>query len=94
MKFMEISFSNQFEGEDTSLDILTGTMRYLFSLERNAKLREMSPVARTLQSIVNDPDQIKTLNDFQKQSMFNRAIEKPTRNNLEVVVNSVISYLD
>ena len=64
---------------DTSLDILTGTMRYLFSLERNAKLREMSPVARTLQSIVNDPDQIKTLNDFQKQSMFNRAIEKPTR---------------
>lgn len=63
--------------DDTSLDVLTGTMRYMFSLERNAKLREMSPVARTLQNLVNDPEQLDIINQYQKKNMINRAIEKP-----------------
>ena len=65
--------------EDTSLDVLTGTTRYLLSLERNAKLREMSPVARSLKALVNDPEQIKTLNEYQRKNALNRAIEKPIR---------------
>jgi hypothetical protein len=62
---------------DTSLDILTGTMRYMLSLEKNQKLREMSPTARALQQVLRDPvNAAKEINTFSKRSLLNRSLEK------------------
>lgn len=62
---------------DTSLDILTGTMRYMLSLEKNQKLREMSPTARALQQVLQDPvNAAKEVNTYSKRAMLNRSLEK------------------
>jgi hypothetical protein len=62
---------------DTSLDILTGTMRYMLSLEKNQKLREMSPTARALQEVLRDPvNAAKETNTYSKRAMLNRSLEK------------------
>lgn len=63
--------------QDTSLDILTGTMRYMLSLEKNKKLREMSPTARALQQVLRDPvNAAKEVNTFSKRALLNRSLEK------------------
>lgn len=59
----------------TSLDILTSLTRYSYSLDRKAKLVEMNPVARTLQSILSDPkNAVKDLNKYDKRKFKNQNV--------------------
>lgn len=61
--------------QETSLDILTGLTRYMYSLDRKAKLVEMNPVARALQSILSDPkNAVKESNKYNKRVFKNQNI--------------------
>jgi hypothetical protein len=61
--------------EVTSLDVLTGLTRYMYSLDRKAKLVEMNPVARALQSILSDPkNTLKETNKYNKRIFKNQNI--------------------
>jgi len=59
----------------TSLDVLTGLTRYMYSLDRKAKLVEINPVARALQSILSDPkNAVKESNKYNKRVFKNQNI--------------------
>ena len=55
--------------EDTSTDITYSMMRYMLSAERQKQLIELSPVARAIQGVVNDPKN--KVKDLSKQNRFN-----------------------
>jgi hypothetical protein len=42
--------------EDTSTDIITGMFRYLYSAEHHKQLVKINPIAKGLQSVLNDPN--------------------------------------
>ena len=60
--------------EDVSTDIISSMMRYMYSAERQKKLVELSPVARAIQKVVNDPNNNKDLNDLNKKNFIHRHI--------------------
>jgi hypothetical protein len=60
--------------EDTSTDIITSMMRYMYSAERQKQLIKMSPVARAIQQVVNDPNNHKDLTTLNKKNFIHRHI--------------------
>jgi hypothetical protein len=60
---------------DVSLDLTHSMMRYMLSAERQKKLIEINPVARALQSVVNnDKNQVKRLDAANRFNFINRGI--------------------
>lgn len=55
--------------DDVSLDVNQSLMRYMFSVEKQKKLIEISPAARALQATLNDPEN--GTKDFDKINKFN-----------------------
>jgi hypothetical protein len=61
------------ELNETSLDILTGLTKYMYSLKRKEKLVKMNPIARTLQKVLADPDNaVKENNTWNKRKFKNQ----------------------
>jgi hypothetical protein len=60
---------------DVSTDITTSMMRYMLSGERQKQLVNISPVARAIQAVVNDPaNQIKELDKVNKFNFIHRGV--------------------
>ena len=60
------------ELEQTSLDITHGMMRYMMGTEKQKQLMKIQPVAKGLQSLLNDPRyQNNELNDMTKKNFLN-----------------------
>jgi hypothetical protein len=60
---------------DVSPDVNQSLMRYMFSAERQKKLIEINPVARALQSTLNNPDNFaKEMNKINKFNFMHRGI--------------------
>jgi hypothetical protein len=63
------------EIDDVSTDITHSMMRYMFSLEHQKELLKMSPLARSVQAVVNDPEnKVKDLDKINKWNFVNRGI--------------------
>jgi hypothetical protein len=60
--------------EDVSTDIITSMMRYMYSGERQKQLIKISPIARAIQKVVNDPKNNKDLNTLNKNNFIHRHI--------------------
>lgn len=62
------------DSEDVSTDIITSMMRYMYSAERQKQLVKISPVARAIQKVVNDPSNNKDLTKLNKDNFIHRHI--------------------
>ena len=63
------------EHTDVSLDLTHSMMRYMLSAERQKKLIEINPMARALQSVVNDDkNQVKRLDSVNRFNFINRGV--------------------
>jgi len=62
------------EYEDVSTDIITSMMRYMYSAERQKQLIKISPVARAIQKVVNDPNNTVDLTKINKKNFIHRHI--------------------
>lgn len=63
------------EPDDVSTDITTTMMKYMLSAERQKQLVEISPVARAIQSVVNNPNnRIKDLDKINKFDKVHRGV--------------------
>lgn len=62
------------DSEDVSTDITQSMMRYMLSAERHKKLVQISPLARAIQQVVNDPDNTVELDKINKFNFVNRHI--------------------
>lgn len=60
--------------ENVSTDIISSMMRYMYSAERQKQLIKISPVARAIQKVVNDPNNNKDLNTINKKNFIMRHI--------------------
>ena len=60
--------------EDVSKDVITSMMRYMYSAERQKKLIEISPIARAIQKVVNDPSNTVDINTINKKNFIHRHI--------------------
>lgn len=81
--------------DDVSTDITTSMMRYMLSGERQKQLIKISPVARAIQSVVNDPNnKIKELDKVNKFNFIHRGVTtyltKPGKSVRASAVNSFI----
>ncbi len=63
------------EPDDVSTNITQSMMKYMFSLEQQKELLRMSPLARSVQAVVNDPEnKVKDLTKRNKWNYLNRGI--------------------
>jgi len=81
--------------QDVSTDITHTMMRYMLSAERQKQLVKISPVAKAIQSVVNDPkNQIKEVDKINKFNFLNRGIKtylsKKGKNVRQRAVNNFI----
>lgn len=60
---------------ETSTDIISSMMRYMFAGERHKQLVKMNPVARGLQNVLKDPENlIKELNQVNRSNFVNNGV--------------------
>lgn len=69
-----ISGLYRIDSEDVSTDIMHGMMRYMLSAERQKQLVKISPLARAIQNIVNDPANSADLTKINRDNFVNRHI--------------------
>ena len=60
--------------ENVSTDIITSMMRYSFSAERQKQLVEISPLARAIQKVVNNPNNTVDLEKINKWNFVHRQL--------------------
>lgn len=61
--------------DDVSTDLTHSLMRYMLSAERQKKLIEINPIARSLQNVVNDDkNQVKRLDAVNRFNFINRGV--------------------
>lgn len=81
--------------EDVSTDIISSMMRYMYSAERQKQLVKLSPVARAIQKVVNDPNNNKDINDLNKKNFIHRHIISYRRkNDISVRAQTVNNFIE
>jgi len=77
-----------------SMDVFSGLNKYMTSLERKKVLSELNPVARAIQSVVNDPDnKIKELKQTFVNGLVNKSIFRSKKDD-GVRQNAVNNFIE
>jgi hypothetical protein len=83
------------DSEDASLNITTNMMKYMASAERQKQLVRMSPLARAIQSVVNDPKNMKEIDKLNKWNLNNRnVITFKKKKGLSVRAKAVNNFIE
>jgi hypothetical protein len=87
------------DANDVSTDITTTMMRYMFSAERQKQLVKMSPIVRSLQKTVNNPDNAMddltkvSANDLKNRNVF-RFLKKKENVRAAAVNNWIAKHFE
>ena len=84
------------EPDDVSTDITHSMMRYMLQAERHKQLVEISPFARAVQAVVNDPNNgIKEVDKINKFNLVHRAVKSyRDKKGLNVRKNAVNNFIE
>jgi hypothetical protein len=91
------------EAKEVSLDLTYGMMRYMISAEKQRALIEMNPMARALQSVLADPEnvvrQVKgmskdMLDNFSLTNMFERGTKLVTKGEKSVRQKAIDNFVE
>ncbi len=82
--------------KDVSQDILAGMARYMSGIERQKKLKEIHPLAKALQTVLNDPENaardMSRVNS--KNFKYEHAMKLPRKNGKYVRASAVDNLID
>ena len=83
------------DSDDVSTDITLSMMRYMFSAERQKQLVKISPLARAVQSVVNDPNNTVELDKVNKFNFIHRQLVTfKKKEGLSVRAKAVNNFLE